>query len=166
MASPIARKYRRFWFITVHMPIEPDEQQFAEIASLAGGAADGPVVMLNLNRYRERAEYEGEVPGEDSADVSGHEAYLRYAVVAVAVLARVGGRILWQAEAKLTAVGDETDRYDEVVAVWYPSLAAFVALATDAEILEARAHRTAGLERAALIACESGSEPVLPVPEL
>ena len=49
-------------------------------------ATDGPVVMLNLNRYRERAEYEGEVPGGTSSDVSGHEAYMRYGEVARAVL--------------------------------------------------------------------------------
>jgi uncharacterized protein (DUF1330 family) len=147
------------------MPIEPDEQQFAEIAGLAGTSADGPVVMLNLNRYRERAQYEGKVPDGLEGDVSGHEAYLRYGVVAVAALARVGGAVLWQADAKLTAVGDETDRYDEVVAVWYPSFAAFVKLVADPEILAARAHRTAGLERAALIACESGAEPVLVPPE-
>src|SRR5437867_2753962 len=105
------------------MPIEPDEQQFAEVAGVAGGEGDGPVVMLNINRYREGAEYEGEVPGGLPAEVSGREAYLRYGAVAVAVLERLGGRILWQTESKLTVVGDETDRYDEVVAVWYPSLA-------------------------------------------
>lgn len=143
------------------MPIEPDEQQFAEVAALAGGHADGPVVMLNLNRYRERAAYEGGVPGGASSDVSGREAYMRYGVVAGAVLARVGGRILWHTESKRTLIGDETDRYDEVIAVWYPSLAAFAALATDPEILAVRADRIAALERAALICCESGAEPVL-----
>jgi uncharacterized protein (DUF1330 family) len=147
------------------MPIEPDEQQFAEIAGLAGTPDDGPIVMLNLNRYRERAQYDGDVPDGLESDVSGQEAYLRYGVVAVATLARVGGAVLWQADAKLTAVGDETDRYDEVVAVWYPSFAAFMKLATDPEILAARAHRSAGLERAALIACASGAEPVLVAPE-
>ena len=146
------------------MPIEPDEQQFTEVARLAGGEADGPVVMLNLNRYRERAQYDGEAPGGLPPDVSGHEAYIRYGEVALKVLARLGGRVLWQAESKLTVVGDESDRYDEIVAVWYPSFAAFVALATDAEILAARAHRAAGLERATLIACESGAEPALAAP--
>jgi uncharacterized protein (DUF1330 family) len=121
------------------MPVEPDAQQFAEVAALAGGDADGPVVMLNLNRYRDR------------------EAYMRYGEVASAVLARVGGRILWHTDAKLTVIGDESDRYDEVIAVWYPSLAAFTALATDPEILEARADRLDGLERAALICCDPGS---------
>ncbi|MEA2302892.1 MAG: hypothetical protein QOH43_172, partial [Solirubrobacteraceae bacterium] len=37
------------------MPVEPDEQQIAELAALAGSERDGPVVMLNLNRYRPRA---------------------------------------------------------------------------------------------------------------
>jgi hypothetical protein len=56
-------------------------------------------------------------------------------------------------------IGDDSDGYDEVIAVWYPSVAAFAALATDPEVLEARAHRLDGLERAALICCEPGSYP-------
>jgi uncharacterized protein (DUF1330 family) len=120
------------------MAVEPNEEQFARVAKLSAGEPDGPVVMLNLNRYRDR------------------DAYMRYGVVAAAVLERVGGKILWHADARLTVIGDDADRYDEVIAVWYPSLAAFSALATDPEILEARAHRLDGLERAALICCEPG----------
>jgi uncharacterized protein (DUF1330 family) len=146
------------------MAIEPSEEQFREIAAVAGTDADGPKVMLNLNRYRSRAAYEGAAPGGASIDVSGHEAYLRYGAVASAVLERVGGRILWFARSERTAIGDDSDRYDEVIAVWYPSLAAFVALATDPELLAARAHRVAALERAALICCDAAPEPVLGVP--
>ena len=51
--------------------------------------------------------------------------------------------------------------YDEVIAVWYPSLAAFLELVTDPAILSARADRAAALERATLICCSSGPEPVL-----
>jgi uncharacterized protein (DUF1330 family) len=143
------------------MAVEPDTRQFAAVAAVAGGDSDGPVVMLNLNRYRERARYDGHAPGGASEDVSGREAYMRYGVVAAAVLERVGGKILWHTDSTRTVIGDETDRYDEVIAVWYPSHAAFAALATDPEILQARAHRLAGLERAALVSCESGAEPVL-----
>src|SRR5262245_29627565 len=100
--------------------------------------------MLNLNRYRTRAEYEGDGAGE----VSGREAYQRYAIVALRVLERVGGRVLWQAPALRTVIGDDSDLYDEVIAVWYPTLAAFVELGTDPELLAASAHRAAGLERA------------------
>ena len=123
------------------MAVEPDEEQFGAVAALAGGDADGPVVMLNLNRYSDR------------------DAYMRYGEVAARVLDRVGGRILWHTEAKLTVIGADGDGYDEVLAVWYPSLAAFSALATDPEILEARHHRLAGLERATLICCEPGVYP-------
>ena len=117
------------------MPVEPGAEQFAELDALAGGDGDGPVVMLNLNRYSDR------------------DAYLRYGAVAAAVLDRVGGRILWHSDAKLTVIGEQ--RYDEVIAVWYPSLAAFRALTTDPELLAARDHRLAGLEGAELICCSA-----------
>lgn len=119
------------------MAVEPDARQLADVTALAGADGDGPVVMLNLNRYRDR------------------EQYARYGVVALAVLERVGGRILWQADSKQTVIGDDSDRYDEVIAVWYPSVAAFTALATDPEIVEAREIRAAALERAALICCSA-----------
>jgi uncharacterized protein (DUF1330 family) len=143
------------------MPIEPDPQQLNEIVARAGSAGDGPVVMLNLNRYREHAVYEQAPPAGADAEISGRDAYARYAEVAAATLDGLGGKILWYAPVDQTVVGDATDRYDEVIAVWYPSRAAFVALATDPEILTALADRVAGLERAALICCDSGPEAVL-----
>lgn len=143
------------------MPIEPTEDQLTGIGALAGGPGDGPVVMLNLNRYREVAAYEGEPPGGVPEDVSGREAYARYGTVAQPTLDRLGGRILWYAGTERTVIGDESDRYDEVIAVWYPSRQAFLQLAMDPEILAALPHRRAGLERAALICCESGPEAAL-----
>lgn len=143
------------------MAIEPDARQLAEVAARARRADDGPVVMLNLNRYRDRAAYDGPVPGGLPADCSGHEAYLRYGAVAVQVIARVGGQIAWHATSDHTTIGEGTDRYDEVIAVWYPSYAAFQALITDPELLAAAAHRAAGLDRAAVIDCAAGAAPVL-----
>jgi hypothetical protein len=61
-------------------------------------------------------------------------------------------------------IGDQSDVYDDVIAVWYPSAAAFLALTSDPELLEARADRAAGLERAPLIRCEAAAEPVLDEP--
>ena len=125
------------------MPVEPDEQQVDEVSRIAGSSEDGPVVMLNLNRYRDR------------------EAYYRYAAVATAVLERVGGRVLWHSRAQGTVIGDQNDVYDEVIAVWYPSLAAFISLASDPELLAVRADRADGLVRAALIRCDAAAEPAL-----
>jgi uncharacterized protein (DUF1330 family) len=137
------------------MPVNPSEEQIAALGALAGTPADGPLVMLNLNRYRERAAYVGEPPGGGSPDVSGHEAYQRYGITALKVLARVGGEILWSTRATMTVVGDETDRCDEVLAVRYPSAKAFLALALDEELAEALPHREAALERAAIIRCDA-----------
>jgi uncharacterized protein (DUF1330 family) len=123
------------------MAVEPDAQQLADITALAGADGDGPVVMLNLNRYRDREEY------------------FRYGAVALTVLERVGGHILWQADCRQTVIGDDSDRYDEAIAVWYPSVAAFTALATDPEVLEARKIREAALERASLICCTAPPAP-------
>lgn len=55
-------------------------------------------------------------------------------------------------------MGCDHDGYDEVIAVWYPSRSAFLALMEVDGYLEATAHREAGLEQAALLAL---GEPVM-----
>ena len=135
------------------MAVNPTREQVEAMAGSATGGADGPLVMLNLNRYRERAAYATEPPDGGSPDVSGREAYERYGAVALDVLTRVGGEVQWQAYATLTVIGDDGERWDEVIAVRYPSAQAFLDLALDPEISVALAHRDAGLEHATLIRC-------------
>lgn len=140
--------------------VTPTDERLAEVA--ATGAADGsPVVMLNLNRYRDRAQYP---TGTADADVSGREAYLRYGVAAYAAIRSVGGEILWAADAAETVIGCDHDVYDEVVAVWYPSRTAFLALAEFPGYMEAHVHRDAAIEQAALIATRGDAEPRLSQP--
>lgn len=142
------------------MPIEPDEQQEREVHAVAGTDADGPCVMLNLNRYRERAAYDGPVPGGLDPDVSGLEAYVRYGIVAQQVLERVGARILWHTPCTRTVIGDDTDVFDDAIAVWYPSLRAFAELISAEDLRAAAVHRAAGLDRAAVISLAWGADPV------
>jgi uncharacterized protein (DUF1330 family) len=125
------------------MPVEPSPEQVGEMQAIAGGPDDGPLVMLNLNRYRDPA------------------AYARYGEVAQRVLVRVGGRILWHAPVRGTVIGEGEERFDDVIAVWYPSATAFLELIADPELLEARPHRLEGLERAALLRCDGAAEPAL-----
>ena len=138
------------------MTINPTREQIESVARVAGTDSDGPLVMLNLNRYRDRAAYAAEPPGGGTPDVSGREAYERYGAVALDVLTRVGGEVLWHTHATITVIGDEGDRWDEVIAVRYPSAQAFLDLALDPELGIALPHRDAGLERAAVIRCDEG----------
>jgi uncharacterized protein (DUF1330 family) len=125
------------------MPVEPSPEQIAEMQGVAEGPDDGPLVMLNLNRYRDPA------------------AYARYGEVAQRVLERVGGRVLWHAAIGGTVIGEGEERFDDVIAVWYPSAAAFLQLASDPETLGARDDRLDGLDRAVILRCDAEAEPVL-----
>lgn len=139
-----------------------NEPSDALLASLSARKDDGPFVALNLNRYRRRAEYP---PGTPDADVSGREAYLRYGIVAFAAILATGGRILWAADAEEVAIGCGHDRYDEVVAVWYPSRRAFLALEDYPGYREAfELHRRASVEHATLLFFQAGAEPKLGAP--
>ena len=140
------------------MAVNPTEQQLQEITAIAGSDADAPLVMLNLNRYRERAAYEGDPPGEVSGEVSGREAYQRYAIVAWQVFNRVGAEIVWSTRSTMAFVGDAEERFDDVIAVRYPSASAFLELVSDPELLAATTHRDAGLERALVLRCDDSGE--------
>ena len=142
-------------------PIDPTEDQLVAMAAVAGTDADGPIVMLNLNRYRERADYGDGAPGGVDPNVSGREAYARYGEVAMRALAELGAGVVWHTESPGTVIGREDDRFHEVVAVWYPSRTAFLGLVGVDGYPEALAHRTAALERAMLICTEGPAEPRL-----
>jgi uncharacterized protein (DUF1330 family) len=118
------------------MPIEPTPEQLAELAE----APDEPIVMLNLNRYKDRAAYD------------------RYGAVAVKALERVGGRVLWFSSAAQTVIGEDGDRYDEVIAVQYPSPSAFLDFTQDPEVVAALAHRRDALEKAVIIRCDEAPQ--------
>lgn len=141
------------------MPNNPTREQIAAVTALVDGDADGPLVMLNLNRYRDRAAYAADPPGGEPPDVSGREAYQRYGAVALATLNRLDGAIVFHGSPTLTVVGDERDEWDEVIAVRYPNAQAFLDLALDPDIGVALAHRDAGLERAAIMRLDDSAVP-------
>jgi uncharacterized protein (DUF1330 family) len=143
------------------LPVHPEPTP-AQLAAIAAHQPDGPIVALNLNRYRARAAYP---PGTPDADVSGREAYGRYGLVALQAITHVGGRVLWMADARDLAIGCGHESWEEVVAVWYPSRAAFLSLPEFPGYQEAfDVHRRAAVEHAALLLCDGAPEPVLAGP--
>ena len=84
--------------------------------SIASSAGDRPILMLNLNRYVEDANF------PDGA------LYLEYMTVLDQLLTEVGGRILWRTTVHGTVVG--TQNIHEALGIWYPSHQAFLDLMT------------------------------------
>lgn len=126
-----------------------DEVLHQLLTAIGEGRGDEPVVMLNLNRYRDVPEY---ADGRDVTGLTGRHAYLQYGIVAKAAIEAGGGRILWAADAAgLPLIGCDHDRYDEVVAVWYPSLRDFLGLEDFPGYRDALEHRDAAIEQAALL---------------
>ena len=127
--------------------INPSAEQFERFLKTV--PEDRPIVMLNLLRYREQAEYPA---GFDAAPCSGEEAYQRYGAVAAERVASVGGRIIWAGSADLTVIGPEHEKWDTVVLVEYPSRQAFAQMIGQPEYQAAAPHRTAALADSRLIA--------------
>ena len=91
-------------------------EEIGVFKAIAGSAEDGPVLMLNLNRYVEEANFpDGEL-------------YREYMTVLDQLLSEVGGRILWRTKVRGTVVG--TQNIHEALGIWYPSHQAFLDLMT------------------------------------
>jgi uncharacterized protein (DUF1330 family) len=115
-------------------PLTPNVDQFQ---ALAAAPDQGPVVMLNLLKFK---------PGSE-------ESYLRYGDAARAMIEERGGRLVWSGRAEQVLVGDPAADWDAVLLVEYPSREAFIEMVSSPAYLEAHAHREAGLERTIVVAC-------------
>ncbi|MDX1803510.1 MAG: DUF1330 domain-containing protein [Alcanivorax sp.] len=127
--------------------IDPDPQRLPAI--MASLPDDTPIVMLNLLRFREVAEYR-----DGPANYSGREAYRRYSQVALGKVQGVGGEPVWTGKALAGVIAPQDEHWDEVLLVRYPSKQAFMAMLSDPEYREATRHRTAALSEARLVAMQ------------
>lgn len=125
------------------MTVHPTAEQIQQLASDPDG---GPVVMLNLLRFKDQAD------GID-AGVSGAEAYARYGAAAEPFLNAVGGRLLSAVRPRQSVIGPPNGEWDLVLLVEYPSRAKFLEMAMSEDYLKVHAHREAALADSRLIAC-------------
>jgi len=116
----------------------PDAAQRDELAK---PGPDGPIVMVNLLKFRERAQY----PDGRDAHLSGREAYQRYGRLFVPLLRGIGGRVVYSGPVNGLSIGVVDSLWDEVALAGYPSRSAFVRMTSTPEYREIAVHRTAGL---------------------
>lgn len=114
-------------------------------AAFFGQAQPGPVVMLNLLRFRERADY-SHAPGEEpEGGTTGRAAYERYSTAIEPLLHASGGEVLFSGSAEQFLIGPMDERWDHVLLVRQASAQQFLAFASDPDAQRAGIHRTAAL---------------------
>jgi uncharacterized protein (DUF1330 family) len=114
----------------------------AEQASAFFGAPeDGPFVMINLLKFKPKAEY----PDGSDSHMTGAEAYARYGVEVAKLVAGLGGRIRYSATVTGLLLGEVEELWDAVALAEYPSLAAFRQMALSPAMHAIEHHRKAGL---------------------
>ena len=104
-------------------------------------AKEGPVWMVNLLKFRERAAY----PDGRDADLPGIDAYRRYAELMRKRVEAKGGRFLCASKVEGLLLGQVDDLWDHVAIVEYPSASTLVEIASSEGFAELEEHREAGL---------------------
>lgn len=113
---------------------------------------DGPILMVNFMKYRDRADYGG---GRDEG-LSGREADDRYAPLDV--LAAIGAHVVF--------VGDveRGSEWDRIGIVCYPSRRAFIEMQGRRDFQELHVHKLAGMDRTIVCGSLPEAAPAAPLP--
>lgn len=115
-----------------------------QLARLGATDDDGPVVMLNLVKFRERSL---------DGDGSGEDAYLHYSRGTMPLIKARGGTIIWSGRQDQVAIGDDAgDDWDLAILVSYPSRAAFIDMMTSDDYAAVNPHRLNGLAKHVILA--------------
>ncbi len=129
--------------------IAPEPEQIEEMLK---GPAEGPVVMVNLLRFKKEAD----APDEG---LTGEEAYGRYGAQMVRWVTSQGARLIWSGRVDSMVIGDTDEYFHAVALMEYPSRAEFLRIVGDPRVAEFSVHRTAGLDMQWLIATTTNAEP-------
>ena len=123
----------------VNNKVTPSE---AQMQGFLEQGHDEPIYMLNLLKFKERAEYED---GRDS-DLTGEQAYGIYGQAVADLLVKVGGAPVFSASVERLMLGEVEDLWDSAVIAMYPSRQAMLNMISLPEYQEIAVHRSAGLE--------------------
>jgi uncharacterized protein (DUF1330 family) len=122
-----------------------------QIQQLIEKAPQGPLIMLNLLKFKERAEY----PDGRETDLTGQQAYQIYGQEVGKLIEAMGGRFAFFGACNVLVVGDGELEWDSVGIVEYPSIEDFQKMTASAAYQQIHVHREAGLAHQLLINCLS-----------
>jgi len=135
---------------------ESEKRAFIEVGDEAGAAfrcrnLAGQIVMLNMLRFRDVADYAATPALAPESPISGEEAYRRYSIHTLPLLQAAGGSVLFSGTGGPYLIGPGDASWDLVLLVRHRSVKAFMSFATDKEYLAGAGHRTAALEDSRLL---------------
>ncbi len=102
----------------------------------------GPISMVNLLKYKDKAEYKD---GRDT-NLSGEEAYALYAMEVINYVEKYGGEFIFAGKVSRLMLGEVEDLWDAVAIAKYPNRKAMLDMTMDPEYQKIHVHRDAGLE--------------------
>jgi hypothetical protein len=107
------------------------------------GNDDQPIYMINLLKFKEKAEYKD---GRETS-LSGREAYALYAEIIEKHLIEIGGEIIFKSKVTRITVGKVDELWDAIAIAKWPSKKVMGEnmMPSNPELLEGYQHREAGL---------------------
>ena len=111
----------------------------------------GKVVMLNLLKFRQLADFTKLEKIRPEKNISGGEAYQLYMQNTQPLLEKAGSRILYFGKSQNFLIGPESQKWDAILLVEHQSVLKFMEFAQDQEYLKKAGHRTAALEDSRLL---------------
>lgn len=111
----------------------------------------GKVVMLNLLRFKEVADYSGLDSIQPKEKISGKEAYDLYVQYTLPHLEAAGSKVLFSGSAGSYLIGPDEEAWDWVLLVEHESATKFIEFAQNEAYLEIAGHRTAALADSRLL---------------
>jgi hypothetical protein len=111
----------------------------------------GTVVMLNLLRFREIADYSATPELAPETAISGAAAFQRYIEHTLPLLRETGGDLLFIGSGAHFLIGPPSERWDLAMLVRQHSVESFLAFASHEAYLRGIGHRAAALEDSRLL---------------
>jgi uncharacterized protein (DUF1330 family) len=111
----------------------------------------GNVVMLNLLRLRDLADYSAHPDLAPPTPISGAQAFERYMSHTMPFLTSSGGEVLFYGEGGQFLIGPPGERWDRALIVRQHSVDSFMAFAQDEAYLRGLGHRSAAIEDSRLL---------------
>lgn len=106
---------------------------------------EGSIIMLNLLRFRDTADYSDSPELMPKVPISGKQAYQLYIEHTLPFLTKSGGEILFMGEAQDFLIGPTNERWDLVLLVKQNSVNSFIAFESDKDYMKGIGHRTAAI---------------------